>query len=777
MPPGFFSRDGERSTCPPGTYCPFPGTQMPVPCPPGTFNAMTGQARCTPCPVGYLCPGFGRVDPAICPPGFVCSREALASPNTLCPAGFFCPNGTATSDPFRNDTTLRPYPCKPGTFCVMGTAYDRVRAGVPGYAQNCTAGFFCELGSSTPLGSGLCPQGFVCPEGTAVPIPTPRGTSAPILGTIAPANCLPGYYAPTIQTVECFPCPAGTSCENDGAFNVSVCPPGTYRSILETDGTTCVGCPQGSWSKQWDVRDSAQCVRCPPGVVCHTDGMRNPCNYDDFPKLWQNARNGLIASDCIRIKDHYFGRLRPPFHESVINNVTVLTGPFFEADPTGELYANSECFMNVLPHGSIVYQRMQAYYGPTYELQVGKKHQGYGNDTYYGYFNTGSRAIALPVVPQFDPANNCTAGFFLKQDDNNVQWYPGSCEADVICMETGRATAQPCPEGYICEEGTTSLTVAQNPCFGGYVCDWGTTPDDNLQSTASMFATLCPNSYYCMEATGPSTQYRGLCPTNYFCPAGTYDPLLGRVANDALMRKLRTSVADPFDPVLEVKRLPGERSARAVSVHDDHCFKGVDPVLLATSRSYLDSRNRTATVNVARENVALCARDDKWRAVHDVITRGACNCVAQLLIVLEIHRIWQCTRSLAALAVCSHENVLLPNAARLSAPPMHMSWRRQRILLSGTPALDIGVQLPFATSLARTYWRECEATAVTDGGQPLPDGTLQGNCTARGLRGFVASARCPVFCTFAEVKQWVEPWRMRAVKTWATTTFLRSEMI
>lgn len=54
------------------------------------------------------------------PPGFVCSRPELASPNTLCPAGYYCPNGTMTSDPFRNDTTLRPYPCT--VHCLESTA-------------------------------------------------------------------------------------------------------------------------------------------------------------------------------------------------------------------------------------------------------------------------------------------------------------------------------------------------------------------------------------------------------------------------------------------------------------------------------------------------------------------------------------------------------------------------------------------------------------------------------------------------------------------------------
>ena len=47
----------------------------------------------------------------------------------------------------------------------------------------------------------------------------------------------------------------------------SVCAPGTYHALTEADGAACAGCPQGTWSKQWEVRDAAQCLVCPPGVA------------------------------------------------------------------------------------------------------------------------------------------------------------------------------------------------------------------------------------------------------------------------------------------------------------------------------------------------------------------------------------------------------------------------------------------------------------------------------------------------------------------------------
>ena len=106
-PLGYYCPFGQKLPCPVGTYCNETGMWDPRPCPPGTFNGMVSQKLCQQCPEGFICPGFGRVDPAICPNGFVCSVPGLDSPNLRCPKGMYCNNGTLTSDPYRNDTTLR----------------------------------------------------------------------------------------------------------------------------------------------------------------------------------------------------------------------------------------------------------------------------------------------------------------------------------------------------------------------------------------------------------------------------------------------------------------------------------------------------------------------------------------------------------------------------------------------------------------------------------------------------------------------------------------------
>lgn len=45
-------------------------------------------------------------------------------------------------------------------------------------------------------------------------------------GTTKKAACLPGTYAPTIQTENCYPCPPGTACESEGTIHATICKPG-----------------------------------------------------------------------------------------------------------------------------------------------------------------------------------------------------------------------------------------------------------------------------------------------------------------------------------------------------------------------------------------------------------------------------------------------------------------------------------------------------------------------------------------------------------------------
>ncbi|OWZ22617.1 hypothetical protein PHMEG_0002652 [Phytophthora megakarya] len=641
---GFYCPFGTRIPCPAGTYCPQTGHIAPLPCPPGTFNGMTAQSNCTACPVGFLCPGYGRVMPALCRAGYVCSKTSLASPNSLCPRGFYCLEGTATADGFRNDTRLRPYPCRPGTYCLKGVVADEVRAGDYRYAQNCTAGFYCEIGSYSPKGSGLCPQGFTCPSGTAAPIPTAKGTFAQLEGTVVAAQCAPGYYAPTIESTECVPCPPGTTCEEDGTIVATICPPGSYRGSLSADGLQCLACPQGTWSKNWELRGVEECLECAPGTVCPIDGISNPCTIDDLPFVYTPLTANLTYAQCLdRGSKYFFGVLLEPWIDDLGRGAHLL--------PDRD---NGRCYENMQPRGSDLYQRFADFFGPLYEISsgTGVPHQGYGDDDQYtppNMFARGSLAIDLPVSRAYDVARNCTPGFFYKD-----QWYPGTCEADIFCSSTIWskvsstdelvAQAQPCPEGYVCDASTTADTAFSHLCPAGFVCGAGTTPDLTLDSPRGQLHELCPAGKYCVAGTAESQKESYTCPAGYFCPTGTANPLLGEIANDALRRRLSSEDSNPFLYMNYTKYI-GEGDIRIVSAHDMRCFDGIDDDLVEIFRlrPNPDNAAKQTVVNRAEERNRYCARDHKWRTVDFALRRNDCNCVAQMKIVRRVFQLWKCT--------------------------------------------------------------------------------------------------------------------------------------
>jgi hypothetical protein len=363
---------------------------------------------------------------------------------------------------------------------------------------------------------------------------------------------LPGTYAPTIESIVCYPCPPGTACEQTGLSVASLCPQGTFIATLTEDGSTaliisCLSCPQGTWSKNFGLRERGECIKCAPGTVCPVQGSKKPCGHSDLPSPFEAVVNyndnpvleylypdynrppPFTQQECLRLNSGYtngrydpyyqkyfYGELIPPY-------IDVLgRGPYLRpTDKYNLKYQNVEgiakCYVNYQRYGTPVYRRLAEYHGPQYDIQFGYSHQGYGlffaNGTGYydGFFGQGSLYIDLPKARRFEPSFNCTKGFRLMNetrvqknaagvvttvytnkfhDPTGVsraislgedQLYAGTCEADVICYEatyiSDLSDAQPCAEGYVCDEGTSSTTSLNSKCRAGYACDYGTTPD------------------------------------------------------------------------------------------------------------------------------------------------------------------------------------------------------------------------------------------------------------------------------------------------------------
>ncbi|KAF0732128.1 hypothetical protein Ae201684_010780 [Aphanomyces euteiches] len=261
--------------CPPGSYCPGVGNTKAQDCYPGTYQPAAAQSNCVLCPVGYICPSYKITQPTICPAGFVCSTFGLSTPVVTCPAGFFCNEGTWTSDPSEL-TPLRPYPCSPGKFCLGGVEHDLTIDWLPSTpsgataTQTCTEGTFCPKGT---VASTLCYPGHFCPPGTEFPLQVPLGTFSQTEGSISPTLCFPGTFSTFKASTECRVCPAGYTCPGYGVYIPAICPPGYYRSIA--DSITCRLCPEGTWSPDTGLADISYCQPCPNGRVCGFQGMNN----------------------------------------------------------------------------------------------------------------------------------------------------------------------------------------------------------------------------------------------------------------------------------------------------------------------------------------------------------------------------------------------------------------------------------------------------------------------------------------------------------------------
>jgi len=90
-------------------------------------------------------------------------------------------------------------------------------------------------------------------------------------GMVNDVPCLPGTFSANFGSVNCLECPAGFSCETDGVELPAPCPSGLYRA--SNSQIACMSCSQGKWSRKTTVSSGDLCEPCPAGVVCPVEGM------------------------------------------------------------------------------------------------------------------------------------------------------------------------------------------------------------------------------------------------------------------------------------------------------------------------------------------------------------------------------------------------------------------------------------------------------------------------------------------------------------------------
>ncbi|XP_035765653.1 zonadhesin [Neolamprologus brichardi] len=534
-------------TCPAGFYCKEQGTTLPLPCERG-FYCPSGSAYQHPCPSGTYGNISGLVEEwqcLLCDPGMYCRGTGRTTPTGHCAAGFVCAEGASEPSPLDNVTG---FPCPPGFFCPAGTSvpqpcpkgtfseqigivdHSSCRGCTPGFycsqpglsevSGPCSPGFYCLEGSqsATPMSSvsgGVCPAGHYCAEGSSAPSPCPPGFYQNKTGGKSKHDCKPcplGWFQDLPGQNECNPCPPGFHCQplnpsptrgsSAGVSSPLPCPAGYFCPKDESPHNQPLPCPKGSYSPLQGLTSAGQCLVCPAGQFCGSEGLVEPSG---------SCAAGFLCLTGAKVPnptDNRTGSLCPPgiFCQQGLRAGDCCLG--FYCD-----WGSSKADQAVCPAG---------------------------------FFCPSGTPAPVP----------CPAGTFSSQTGNMHQYNCTICTPGYYCQ--GEATVQPvlCPIGHYCPAGLT--LGLEFPCPPGTVQNHlgASSPETCLSCPAGMFCSqsgqsqptgLCEAGYYCPAgSTSPnSTEYQGnssgshLCPPGLYCPAGTGYPLPCPVGSFSIAQGLK----------------------------------------------------------------------------------------------------------------------------------------------------------------------------------------------------------------------------------------------
>ncbi|KAJ7990480.1 hypothetical protein DPEC_G00300750 [Dallia pectoralis] len=501
--------------CPPGTYC-EEGSSEPEACPAGTFSpvpSLFSVAQCQPCTAGFYCAAAGLESPTgPCSQGYYCDlRWALRNASMVrpCPKGHYCPPGT---------TLATQYPCPPGSYnpreridsldgcmsCPPGLYCPTMGLAEP--AGNCSAGFWCRKGASTPtpvdgISGSPCPAGQYCPSATPVPTPCPPGTWSnssglgrleecrPCTGghycdsanlTAPTGPCAGGYYCldsattPTPATGPAGgPCPEGHYCPV-GTAQPLTCEPGTYASVthaiqcfycLEGTGYDLRACPEGTYSPESGLTSISQCRQCDRGHYCP---FRNSTS---------------VTGQCLEGYYCSHGNTSPEPPALSAGGGPCPAGHYCPRGTADPLTCPVSTFSNLT---KLVSQEGCVPCSPG--------------------FYCDKPGLTAPTV------NVCPEGYYCPGNSSSKDQYP--CPAGTINPNSGMTSPHAClacPPGLYC--GSPGLSGVSGRCSAGYLClsrAVSGTPVDGVTGD------LCPRGHYCPEGAVPHP-----------CPVGFYSNTTG----------------------------------------------------------------------------------------------------------------------------------------------------------------------------------------------------------------------------------------------------------
>ena len=467
---GYYCPSGSSSAtatiCPKGSYC-VVGSPQPIKCPAGKYQNTDGLGACINCPEGKYCVQGSDTDGVICPQGYYCPLNTGDYKVFPCDPGTY---GAATGLVKSADCT----PCTTGQYC---TNY-----GQSAPTPSCSAGYYCTLNARSPTPvitaqGGKCTAGELCVAGSGATAPCTATyvCNAEIMSTV------------TVKCHDGFKCGTGLQYMNPEGLGAigDFCTPGSWcQGGIETQ---CVA-PTYQPSKGAGVIGITECLQCPYGFYCATNGLATP------------------TGSC------------PAGYYCGANQI---------ADITNACPAGFEC-----PAGAI--QKTPCAAG-TYQNSATQAACLACTTTNFCLYDSLLGTPAQTTCPlgtfclggSLDRPTSCTAGNY---QDLTGQTTCKACTAGNYCDRIQMTAQSACPAGYYCDAGQTSAKL--NRCTPGFYCPAGSTAavpcpagqycaDHGLSAPSG----TCSPGYYCtLQATVPNPTdgaTGNICSAGYYCPDGT----------------------------------------------------------------------------------------------------------------------------------------------------------------------------------------------------------------------------------------------------------------
>jgi hypothetical protein len=561
---GQFSRGASTpcALCSPGTYSAL-GSGNCTLCPPGQYGDRSGlpNATCSgPCTAGHTCLG-GSLTPtevpcppgqfslagawacSPCPPGRYGSESAAPTANCLGPCdpgrfgavgGFFqsqcqgpCSAGWSC---VAGSTSSQEAPCTPGQYslqaasscvaCPGGKYGGTPRLTSPECSGNCTAGYFCPLGSVNATSPAQeCPAGSYSSAGAATCAPCAAGQhgAAPVMVLAnCTGPCTAGHFCPAgSDRPDAFPCPAGWY-SLPGAAACSQCGAGRFGNTSRQSSADCSGdCTAGYFCVAGSVNATA--APCPAGQFSFAAaGTCTNCSLGSY-----GAHAALTTPGCTG--------LCPAGTYGAVPGLAVATC-------SGACAAGYACVAGSTNATAAVC--------PVGRFSIG----GAGDCTAC----RAGRYGAVPAMPAPDCTGNCSAGYFCTAGSSSAA--PAACPPGQYSQE-GRGECSPCPigrYGLASAEGNVSCTAAcpggvyggveglstadcSGNCSAGYACAPGSVnataavcAPGRFSLTGAAVCSSCPAGRYGSSAGLRNAACSGECTAGGYCLPGSWSIVRAR---------------------------------------------------------------------------------------------------------------------------------------------------------------------------------------------------------------------------------------------------------